>query len=191
MKRMIVLIIGALLIISVAFTSSAIVLPVNEALVSSNIDAVKDKVAQYINMSMNKYDHTGTKKVCYDGIIKDKDFYSYAQKMAQLENNRYKAFPELKIEELAFDIVYNCITAEDNVYTVEAEVYETKKYKAFEEPGYVCTKHVITVENINGELYIADDVTNTPLDNALGCEAKENRISALERITEMDKKEIG
>ena len=150
------------MIISVAFTSSAYEVPDKEELVISGVDAVKDKVAQYINMSMNKYDHTGAKKVCYDGIIKDKDFYSYAQKTAQLENNRYKAFPELKIEELTVDIVYKSIMAEDNGYIVEAEVYETKKYKAFEDPGYVCTNHVITVENINGEFYIADDVTNNP-----------------------------
>lgn len=190
MKRIIILIISIVFMGSIAFTSSAFASSEKKDFESANINDVKYKVEQYINMSMNKYDHTGTKSVCYDGIIKNEEFYSYAQKTAQLENNRYKAFPELRIEELTVNIEYNSIVAYGDGYTVDVVVYETKKYKAFEEPGYVCTKHLITVENIDGELYIADDVTNNYIDSALCSQGKENRLSAVDRIIELDSKEI-
>ena len=155
-----------------------------------NIDKAKEKVEDFISVNLRKYDTSSKSELSYDGIVKkNSDFYSYVKKMSELTNTRYKCFDTLRLEKIVYEIEYGNIVYNDGVYTINATVLEEKKYLSQDEPGYVCTEHVFTIEQNGDEFYILNDVTDDYVDEYLRNYADKENVT-IDTLIKNDKKNI-
>ena len=140
------------------------------------IDLAKKTVEEYIQINMRKYDPAAKDTLSYDHVIRtDNAFKDYAEKQMLLTNNRYRSFDSLRLERVNYKIEYGDIRLNKGLFTIHVSVLEQKKYENQTECGYVLTNHVITVEQVNGNFYIKNDVTDDYVDAYLrNCSVEDN-----------------
>lgn len=155
-----------------------------------SFDSAKEKVEEFVAENLKKYDISSKENVSYEGIVeKNSSFYDYAEKLYVLTNNRYKSFDTLRLEEVNYEIEYGDISFVDGLYTVNATVYEEKKYVGQDEPGYVCTEHTFTIEQKNDKFYIINDVTDDYVDAYLHEYAQKDNVN-IDEIISIDRQVI-
>jgi hypothetical protein len=189
MKRKItILSLTVILIVLSSFSGFAKELIVFEN--TSNLSKAKEVIEKYIEISMKQYDTKSKFDISYDGIIKkDSGFGEYAKKLSRLIYNRYKSFDSLQIEKFNYNIEYGDVKNINENYEIKASVLEEKYYKGQDEPAYLCTEHIFTIEHIGNYFYIKHDKTDDYIDQYLQEEGIKDNYTIDDMISD-DKKLI-
>ena len=132
------------------------------------LESAKIIVEDYLRVNMKKYDPASKDELSYDNIIRaDNPFKEYAEKLLIFTNNRYRCMNSIKLERVNYKIEYGDVSCAKGIITICADVLEEKKYENQQEYGYILTKHVFAVEQVDEMFYIADDKTDDYVDTYL------------------------
>lgn len=120
-------------------------------------EAAMGLVDRYMSSVMKNY-MPDDNKISFRGIIKQGcDFWYYNDYNNQTIAANHLAGTDMEVESTDYSIEYNSVIFNNKVYTINATITETVKYKNYETPVSVVRSHLIRIEQNGNEMYIVDD----------------------------------